>query len=327
MRLLALALAALPAVLGGAADYKISGPYTHSNLAVYLVHAREHTTTNTYVTLDEAMERRIVIVYETSDVNTLLIANISKDEVYVQSGDIVKGGKQDRVIKEDMILQSMSGKVPIQVFCVEHGRWTQRGSEAAGQFTSSKQSIAGNKMKLAVRAEADQRSVWDKVAEAQQRLARNLSAPVQSAQSASSFQLTLESEKVRASAQAYESALSPIIDRYPDAVGYVVAVNGKVMSADVYSSHALFSKLWPKLLASAAVEAIGADKAAFAAPPPSQAEIKSVVTGPKDAKPEAVRKVNARTEVQKKESPGAVMFETRDATLAGTAVHRSYVAK
>ena len=324
MRSLTLSLAAAITTLAAAPDYRISGPYTHSNLSIYLVHAQEKTVDRTYVTLDEAKERRLVVVYETSDVNTLLIANVSKDEVFIQSGDIVKGGKQDRVIKEDMILQSISGKVPIAVFCVEQGRWTQRGKESAGQFESSKQAIAGNKMKMAVRGDAGQRAVWDKVADAQRRLSQNLAAPVQSAQSASSFQLTLESEKLRESAHAYESAMTPIIDRYKDAIGYVVAVNGKVTSADVYASPALFRKLFPKLIASAAVEAIAADRSVPSAAPPSYDEVKAVVAGPKDAKPGTAQKVNERTEVRKKESAAGVSFETRD---GGAAVHRSYVAK
>jgi len=330
MRLIPLALAALSTVTAASdANYKISGPYTHSNLSVYLVHAQERTTEKTYVTLDDAMDHGLVIVYETSNVNTLLIANVSKEEVYIQSGDIVKGGKQDRVVKEDMILQSLSGKVPIDVFCVEHDRWTQRGNEASGKFTSSKQAISGNKMKIAVRSDANQREVWDKVAEAQQRLSSNLKAPVQSSQSASSFQLTLESSKVRESSRAYESALAPLIEKYKDAVGYVVAVNGKVTSADVYANHSLFRKLWPKLIASAAVEAIGADHTVAAAPPPSHDEIKAVMAGPKDAKPATAQQVNERTEVRKRESEKAVMFETRDAKegAAGSAVHRSYVVK
>jgi hypothetical protein len=327
MRLLPLALAAL-STAAAATDYKISGPYTSNNLSIYLVHASEKVNEKIYVTLDEAMDHHLVVVYETSDVNTLLVANISKDEVYIQSGDIVKGGKQDRVVKEDMILPEMSGKVPIQVFCVEHGRWTQRGNESAGHFESSKQAIAGNQMKIAVRSDGDQREVWNKVAEAQAKLAKNVAAPVQSTQSASSFQLTLESDNLRQSTKVYETALSPLIDRDRDTVGYVVAVNGKVTSADVYATHALFRKLWPKLIASAAVEAVAADKQAAAAAPPSQEEIRSVVAGPKDMQPGAAQKVNARTEVKRKESENAVSFETRDSNAdAGAAVHRSYIAK
>lgn len=328
MQLPILALAAIATITAATPDYRITGPYTHSNLSIYLVHAQEKTIEKTYLTLDEAMQHRLVIVYETSDVNTLLIANVSKEEVYIQSGDIVKGGKQDRVIKEDMILQSMSGKVPIQVFCVEQGRWTQRGGESSGQFGSSKQSISGNKMKMAVRGEGDQRAVWDKVAEAQDRLSHNLAAPVQSKQSVSSFQLTLESENLRATAHAYESAMTPLIDRYKDAIGYVVAVNGKVTAADVYASPSLFRKLWPKLIASASVEAIAAGQLATPAAAPSYDVVKNVVTGPKDTKPATAQQINERTEVKKKESESGIMFETRDAKAgAGPAVHRSYVAK
>lgn len=332
MRILPIALATLSAAAvnaGPGTDYKISGPYTSNNLSIYLVHASEKTSGKTYMTLDEAMEHRLVIVYETSDVNTLLVANISKEEVYIQSGDIVKGGKQDRVVKEDMILPEMSGKVPIQVFCVEHGRWTQRGSESAGHFESSKQSIAGNAMKIAVRSDGDQREVWSKVAEAQDRLEKNIAAPVKSNKSASSFQLTLESQHLRENTKPYEDALSPLIDKHRDAVGYVVAINGKVTSADVYANHSLFRKLWPKLISSAAVEAVGADKTEAFAPAPSQEEVKSVVAGPKDLQLAMDSKVNARTEVRKKESDRAVQFETRDAgaTPGTAAVHKSYVVK
>lgn len=329
MRLVPFALAALATTAAHAGtDYRISGPYTHDNLAIFLVHSHEKLGGKTYITLDEALEHRLVVVYETSNVNMLLIANLSKEEVYVQSGDIVKGGKQDRVVREDMILPPMSGKVAIDVFCVEQGRWTQRGSESSGQFGSSRQSISGNKMKMAVRADADQRAVWDKVAEAQQRLSKNLSAPVQSAQSASSFQLTLESTTLRVSSKSYESALAPLIERYTDSVGYVVSVNGKVTGADVYASHALFRKLWPKLIASAAVEAIATGKSAAPAPPPSFDEVKAVVAGPKDSRHDTARQVNQQTEVRKKESESGVSFETRDAKApAGPSVHRSYVAK
>ena len=325
------ALAAIPLLAADAT--KISGPYTHENLAIYLVHDPslvhgQSRTTRTYMTLQEAMEQRKVIVYETSDVNTLEIANVSRDiDVYIQSGDIVKGGKQDRVIKDDIILQSMSGKTPLRVFCVEQGRWTQRGSESAGQFESSRQSIAGKKMKMAVRSDADQHAVWDRVAEVQRDLSKNLNAPVQSAESRSSFQLTLETKKVRETTQGFERALEPLLAKNPDAVGYIAAVNGKVTGADVYASHALFAKLWPKLLASAAVEAMQSERAAVAPAAPTMDAVKSVLAPADDEKAGPATKVNARTEVQKKESKAGVQFETKDAALPGGFVHRSYVAK
>jgi len=72
------------------------------------------------VPLQEAMERKAVIVHETSEVNELSIENVSQsEEVLVQAGDIVKGGRQDRVLAVDLIMPAGSGKMPIAAFCVE----------------------------------------------------------------------------------------------------------------------------------------------------------------------------------------------------------------
>jgi len=63
------------------------------------------------------MERKAVIVHETSEVNELSIENVSQtEEVLVQAGDIVKGGDQDRVLAVDLIMPARSGKVPIAAF-------------------------------------------------------------------------------------------------------------------------------------------------------------------------------------------------------------------
>jgi len=58
-----------------------------------------------------------------SSVNALTVENTGKDEVFVQAGDIVKGGQQDRVLSVDLLLPPRSGEVTIAAFCVEHGRW------------------------------------------------------------------------------------------------------------------------------------------------------------------------------------------------------------
>ena len=115
-------------------DYTISGPYTHANLTVFLIHGPDKLQGQIPLTLQEAMAQKKAIVHETSQVNQLAIENVSSEEVYVQSGDIVKGGKQDRVLAYDFILPPHSGKLPIGAFCVEHGRWTRRGAESAAGF-------------------------------------------------------------------------------------------------------------------------------------------------------------------------------------------------
>ena len=89
---------------------KISGPFTHENLSVFLIHG-PNKTAKSLLTLEEAIDERKVIVYETRDVNELAIENVSNGDVFIESGDIVKGGAQDRTLKDDLILPFKSGKV------------------------------------------------------------------------------------------------------------------------------------------------------------------------------------------------------------------------
>src|SRR5207245_4586206 len=110
--------------------YKLSGPYSCENLTVYLIHGEDQLKGKNYLTLGEALQQKKVIVHETQQVQELAIENLSPtEEVFVLAGDIVRGGRQDRIVAYDMVVPAKSGKMPIASFCVERGRWTPRGSE------------------------------------------------------------------------------------------------------------------------------------------------------------------------------------------------------
>src|SRR5262249_39815878 len=80
------------------ADLKLSGPYTHQNLTVFLVHGKDQIPDKDFLTLQEALEQKKAVVHETGEVSALTIENLSeRDVLFVQAGDIVKGGQQDRV--------------------------------------------------------------------------------------------------------------------------------------------------------------------------------------------------------------------------------------
>ena len=110
------------------ADYTVSGPYTHKNLTIFLLHGAGQSQGRAPLTLQEAMKRKQVVVRETGDVNRLTIQNRSNQDVFVQAGDIVKGGQQDRVLALDLIVPPKSRRIPIEAFCVEQGRWSRRGN-------------------------------------------------------------------------------------------------------------------------------------------------------------------------------------------------------
>jgi hypothetical protein len=307
-------------------DYRLSGPYTHENLSIFLIHGAAAKAAAKYLTLQEALEQKKVAVYETGSVNQLAIENLSNRDIYIQSGDIVKGGKQDRVFPDDFILPTNSGKVPISSFCVEHGRWTRRGSEAAEQFHASNQVLPMKSLKMAARDERSQSQVWDQVARAQGQFAAGLgmAAPPPS-QSPTSLQLTLENKQINEATDAYLHELSKIVDGKPDVVGYAFAINGKVNSADMYASNDLFLHMWPKLLRASAIEALSERRNANAAAPPDPAAVRSFLRNGGVGR-ESSRPANGRAVVVRKDSEKVVLFESKDKDVSGW-VHRSYVAK
>jgi hypothetical protein len=101
-----------------------------------------------------------------------------------------------------------------------------------------------------------QNAVWQEVEKLQTKLQRSVGGAVKSQVSPSSLQLTLENQKVLAEADKYVAKLLPSTTGHEDVIGYLFVINGRIKSADVYGHEGLFKQLWPKLLQTAAVEAL-----------------------------------------------------------------------
>jgi hypothetical protein len=308
-----------------AGDYRLTGPYTHKNLSIFLVHGKSTLKAKSFLTLQEALVQKKVVVYETQSVNELSIQNFSDEDVFVQSGDIVKGGQQDRMIGVDLIVPPRSGKLPISAFCVEHGRWSGRGNEHANVFSSSADSATTRELKLAAKRSTSQGEVWRSVSVAQDKLSRNVGARVNSDVSESSLQLAVENKKVQATAESYIKALSNIADGSDDVIGYVFAINGKVNSADIYGSNVLFKKLWPKLLKANATEAI-AELQDGRFKPASAENVQGFLSDSEKAKG-TEKDLNRRVNLLTREDDENILFETRDKQQQGAWIHRNYIKK
>jgi len=308
-----------------AVDYRLSGPYTHKNLSIFLVHGKNTIKAKSFLTLQEALVQKKVVVYETRSVNELSIQNFSDEDVFVQSGDIVKGGQQDRMIGVDLIVPPRSGKLPISAFCVEHGRWSGRGNEQSRVFSSSSDAVATKEIKLAAKRENSQGDVWQSVTVAQDKLSRNVGTRVNSTVSESSLQLAVENNKVQETADNYIKALGGVADRSNDVIGYVFAINGKVNSADIYGSNVLFKKLWPKLLKANAIEAI-AELQPGQFKPASVDNVQGFLSASDKAKG-SDKDVNGRVNLLTREDEENILFETRDKQENGAWIHRNCIRK
>ncbi|MEM7243734.1 MAG: DUF6569 family protein [Acidobacteriota bacterium] len=310
-----------PTVAGGT---RLSGPISHGNLSVFLVHGADRDAGKRYLTLEEAMEAGKVVVHETGNVQELSIENVSgSDEVFVQSGDVVKGGQQDRVLRTDLVLAAGSGKVPIASYCVEQGRWGSRGDESAAEFDSSRKQVVGKALKLAAKRGGNQGEVWKEVSANQAALGRNLAFETKSVVSPTSLQLTLENEGLKQETDEYLGKLLPAVEGHDDVVGFAFAINGELNSAEVYASSSLFRKLWPKLLEASAVEAIASRGETTTATPPTAAQVEAALSA-SDMGEGTERELSSRVKLRSLESETQAVFETVDTETPGGWLHRSH---
>lgn len=308
----------------GLTNIKITGPFKKDNLSLFILNGPDRIKNKNILTLKEALKQHKVTVHETSNVNQLEIENHSDEMVFVQSGEIFKGGKQDRTLQSDIMLPPQCGRIPISVFCVEHGRWTKRGEESARSFESTSSMLPMPAMKYAARYANDQSMVWQQVENAQRKLSSNLGASLSSSASPTSLQLSLENSKVKESTQERVQSLEKIIDKMPNAIGYVCVVNGKITGADMYATSTLFKKLWPELLHATAVESL-AETSGQKSSEPDQKQVMDFLTQPLKANA-SQKRISDRVRETKQESGNIVMFKTVDKSET-SCIHVNYLAK
>ena len=280
--------------------YKVLEPIRHGSLTVFPVVAPKSYATAEFLTLDEGLRSGEVVVTEygnitglirrrpvpavqreNAQVNKLVLINNSKRPLLLLAGEIVAGGKQDRVIGKDRIVPAESDPVDLSVFCVEPGRWVASSDHfgTSGMTYAPGPSNGGNAGKEthgavmaqpSVRAKAmgdkDQNQVWAEVRKQQQSISEMVQVTAPSASGAvgstSSYARVMENKDVKEKVdevakpieQNYQSLIKQLRDR--KAVGVVVAVNGRIIWSDIFASTELLEKYWPKLVRSFASEAV-----------------------------------------------------------------------
>ncbi|HLJ57012.1 MAG TPA: DUF6569 family protein [Chthonomonadaceae bacterium] len=322
----------------GAAQASLDGRHTlgqpkaFRNLAIYPVYDASARAGDTYITLDEGLKAHRVTVKESPDggsVTTLYITNRSPRPLYVMAGEVVLGGQQDRTLARDTIVAAGKTRMPVTVFCVEHGRWSGRSefgnsapavaslsiraSAMSGEFNAERKRIAarsgaagraatpvdsqgvagGVQSEMAPRAEDT-----EDVAKAQQEVwdgvaAKNRKFKIQNRTGTYRDALTLNGGDAQKSVPAYVKSLSAGFgENSSRLVGVVAAVNGKVIAADIFSEPALFHKLWPKLLRSYASDAVEGAPASGSAAPGKRLSVREVKAFMGAARNERSKQVN-----------------------------------
>lgn len=237
----------------------LSAPVTAHNLTAWFILAPAPTEPGVpdYRVLEESIEDAAAILHETGSVNELVIENTGDVDLFIQAGDIVRGGRQDRALSADFIVPARSGRIPLPAFCVESARWHKRGSEDASHFSSSKHTLSSKKAHIAMLFQKSQTEVWRSVADEQRALTSSLGENSSSEYSPSSLELTYELDHVSRAVEDYAGPLEEAARKAGgQVVGVVWAISGRPSHADRYLSPGLFAKRWRKLLRAAATEAL-----------------------------------------------------------------------
>ena len=264
-----------------ASGYTVLDPIQHGALTVFPVVAGTSHDTREFITLDEGLRSGEVIVSEAgsvsplvrprrndgvwreghrdgAQVNSLVLVNNSKRPLILLAGEIVTGGKQDRIVGKDRLVPAESDPVDLGVFCVEPGRWVGASQDFGVTPAMVQPSVRAKAM-----ADKNQQEVWNEVGAARSAMAaavpRTSSEVVEVTDSYAGVVQNKEVEKKLDEVAApverdYQSLIRQLKDK--NAVGVVVAVNGQIIWADIFASSDLLAKYWPKLVRSYAAEAV-----------------------------------------------------------------------
>lgn len=307
---------------------KIDGPFTHSNLSLYLLTLPETQTltgSQYFLPLDRAIREQTVIVHETGHVGRLEVENLSTDvDVLIQDGDIVRGGRQDRVVRVDFILPAKSGRLPLPTFCVEKRRWGRRGAEAMDKFSQSSHILHARGLRAYMRSGlADQAWMWKEVAQCQAKLSSSLKENVAAHPSPSSMDLSLDHQALRRRREEIRRELGGLRQAHPRSSGLLVAINGRMAGGDLYFNEELFSQLWERLLDAAANESVaelpGFTRAQLELLPTPEVLGEIVQRGTR-LQERPLHELPPRTRITLRRGRSQRVFTTRDAGRAGQAV-------
>ncbi len=225
-----------------ASGLRVGPAQAAGGLLVFWLRAKEAPAALEVATLEEARARGQLLITERDQatVPELLVENRGKTPVLLLAGEILLGGKQNRVLKEDILLPPLSGPRNIGVYCVEQGRW----NEGRKDF-ESKASFAQPALRSRLMEKAPQSQVWSEVGKA----ARAAQAP----SATDSYQEIYEKPEVKNHLKDVERGLDG--RAAAGACGAAVFTAGGLSGVDVFHAPGLFAREWPKLVRAHAVEA------------------------------------------------------------------------
>jgi hypothetical protein len=297
----------------GPETWRIGEPVRYENMTIFPLIAKFGADTSVFETLDEGLASGEVLVTEHGSeylrrsrdgstapspgynsgaaVNQLVLINRGKKPVLLLAGEVVAGGNQDRIVGKDRIVPVGGEPLPLDVFCVEHGRWTGESTK----FGAAKMMVHPSVREKAA-VEADQVQVWNAVnrgstetvevnalpaggaggtvggtaggtasrgaAAAPVVSANRINSAIATVAPTNSYRKIYQSAQIAQPVEKFANEMNRRFARSTEGlkgegvIGVIVAYGGEVAWSDAFASPALFRQYWSKLLRSYAVEAL-----------------------------------------------------------------------
>lgn len=203
-----------------------------------------------WITLGEAGDlARVTEVDDAGAVPVLKVANAADQPLLLVDGEELVGAKQNRVLNTTVLVGART-VATIPVSCVERGRWRYRGRTLSSSESSLYASLRRSKAAWVTRSiregrghASDQGSVWAMLA------SKAAEHGVESPTGAMRDVYARFEDDLAGACRTVAAAAGQ--------VGAIVYVAGRWVGTDVAPTAGVFARIWPRLCAGYAAEALG----------------------------------------------------------------------
>ena len=226
----------------------IGKPITYKNLTIFPL-TRRFSPSTEYMTLDEAMKRGWLTIREAGggEVNFVELKNTGNNVIFMMTGEMITGAKQDRMLRDDVLIPPKSDWLRVPVYCVEHGRWVSVSSS----FKSSEH-VAPNELRQRARITENQSEIWDAIASSQDRLGI--------APSTGKVMANYEDEDTKKEISEYTRCFGNMPKLTNNTVGVCVTTGSRIICVDIFANNSMLVNYWSKLLKSYVMDAMHESK-------------------------------------------------------------------
>ena len=184
------------------------------------------------ISLNQAMKQGIAVVSErgtasTENVHYLRINNHSDQIIYISSGEMFSGGRQDRIVMLDTLLEPNGRDQYISVMCVEELRWSDKEKKF------SYQNFANPSLRKVVDVNKNQVLIWREIA-------RQLGEGQIPSKSSAYLARMADKKMMQRNDEYYNFFKEKFKTADSTIVGFVCMSGDKVIGSDIYASSDLF---------------------------------------------------------------------------------------